>query len=232
MIEAKFVYDEIFKAKEDTLKLLVYKNGVAVECTAASYILYNSGRTEIASGSITPTGTPANELTVAVADTAFTEVEENCSIEWTFTADAEVMNFNSFFDVVKWKILLNVIDTDLEKYYPDIQDHLWSGQANYSTQIQLAWEYVKQDIKAKGRRPSLIVVDSDIKKLIELKSFVFIFDAFFRQAVDDVWLMRAQKAEENYRNQFDKTTLKYDESQDGIIDNPKGQNLGQVSFRR
>jgi hypothetical protein len=229
-LETIFPYDEIFEAKADTLKLEVYKDGVAVECSAASYTLYNSGRTVIASGSITPTGTPANILSVPVAADAFKTIEENNSIEWTFTADSEVRSFNNFFDVVKWKIYANVIDSDLEQYYPDIQDHLWTNQANYSPQIQLAWKDVKRDIKAKGRRPSLIVVDADIKKLIELKSFIHIFNAWFRSATDDVWLLRAQEAEKAYQDQFRKTTLRYDESQDGVIDNK--QNLGMGTLRR
>lgn len=228
MIEALFIHDEIYKAKADTLQLIVYKDGDAADCTVASYVLYNSGRTEIASGAITPS--PSNTLAVAVASDAFTEIEENCSIEWTFTADGEVRNFNNFFDVVKWKIHNNVIDANLQKYYPDIQEHLWTAQTNYSPQIHLAWQDVKRDIKAKGRRPSLIVVDSDIAKLIELKSFVHIFNAFFRKATDDVWLTRAKDAENEYANQFNKTILRYDESQDGIVDGK--QQLGQYFLRR
>jgi len=232
MIEAKFIYDEVYKAASDTLRLEVYNDGAAVECSAASSILYNSGRTEKASGSITPTGTPANILEVSIADSAYTEIEENCSIEWTFTADGEVRKFNSFFDVVEWKIHLNVIDSDLEKYHPDILDHLWTGQSTYANQIHLAWRAIKQDIKAKGRRPSLIVVDEDIKKLIELKTFCFIFESFYRKASDDVWLVRADRADQAYKDQFNKTTLRYDESQDGIVDTHPGQNLGMVSLRR
>lgn len=229
-LETIFPYDEIYAGKADSLKLEVYQDGAAVECTVASYALYNSGRTEIASGSITPSGTPANTLTIPVASDAYENVEENNSVEWTFTVDLEVRNFNNFFDVVKWKIHANVIDSDLEKYYPDIQDHLWTGQANYSTQIQLAWQDVKRDIKAKGRRPSLIVVDADIKKLIELKSFVHIFNAWFRSATDDVWLLRAQNAEVTYQEQFNKIELRYDESQDGIVDIK--QRMGMYSLRR
>lgn len=229
-LETKFPYDEIYEAKVDTLRLEVYQDGAAVECTVASYILYNSGRTEIASGSITPTGTPTNTLSVAIASDAFETIEENNSIEWTFTANSEVRNFNNFFDVVKWKINANVIDADLEKYYPELSNHIWSTQTNYSPQIDLAWQDVKRDIKAKGRRPSLIVVDSDIRKLIELKSFTHIFNAWFRKATDDVWLLRAQDAEKAYQEQFDKTELRYDESQDGIVDN--AQNIGSYTLRR
>ena len=231
MIEAKFTFDEIYVAKEDALQLKAYKDGVAVECTVASYVLYDSGRTEIASGEITPVGeSPNNVLNVTVQDSAFSEVEENCSIEWTFTADGKVRSFNNFFDVVKWKIYCNVIDSDLERYFPDLSEHK-IGQC-CDDQIELAWEYVKGDIKAKGRRPSLIVVDNDIKKLIELKALYFIYDFFYRQATDDVWLLRADRAEQNYQDQFGKTTLKYDETQDGVVDNATGQNLGMVSMVR
>jgi hypothetical protein len=229
-LETVFTFDEIYKAKTEALELVVYNNGEAVECTAAAYVLYNSGRTQKASGAITPTGTPANTLPVIIANTAFTSVEENCSIEWTFTADSKVRVFNSYFDVVAWKISCNVIDANLEKYYPDLSDHLWSGQSTYSTQIQLAFQDVKRDIKAKGRRANLIVVDADIAKLVELKSFVHIFNAFFRKPTDDVWLLRAQEAEAAYQSQFAKTILRYDETQDGIVD--AEQKLGAVFLRR
>lgn len=224
MITSKINQNELAINVDDSFVLTLYEEGSVVTIDSASFVLYDSSGNEKDSGSITPSD---NTLTVSVSADTFSVVQENCRIEWTFTISSVERKINTFFDVVKWKIYNNVIDSDLKKYFPDLTDSLWTGETNFSDQINKAFEYVKIDIKNKGRRPYLIVNNDAVKQLIELRALSLVFLGFSRE-IDDNWIVKSKDFMSVYSDRFDSTVFKYDDDQSGTIDSETSFNSIRV----
>ena len=226
-LTTQFSANEIFEDTEESLSLDIFEDGgAATAVSSASYILYSSGNAEKASGDLMPV---ANKLTVSIASTVFTEIEEDCRVQWKFMVSGVAYKFNNLFDVVKNKIINCVTDVDLKKYHPDLADDLWATQTNYEKQIQQAFIDVKTDIKNKGNRCSLLIDFEQIKPLIILKTFVMIFYGFTRNT-DDIWWARFEKEMLRYKAEFNNTRFKYDRDEDNTIDIEKS--FGNVDLKR
>ena len=225
-LTTQFAINEIFEDTEETLSLKIYKDGEAATVSSASYILYDTRNVEKDSGDLTPV---ANLLTITILNTIFTEVEEDCRVEWKFIVSGNNYKFNNLFDVVKNKIVNPVTDEDLKRKYPQLNDYIWAEQSNCSIQIHQAFIEIKTDIKNKGDRGRLLVDMEQIKPLIVIKSFVLIFYAFSREK-DDIWWSRFEKELAEYRTEFNKTKFKYDRNEDNIIDIIK--TFGNVDLKR
>lgn len=219
-IQTQFQTPEIFKAATESLSLKVYEDGAAATLSDASYVLYDQGTTEKATGSITPS---SNTLTVSVASTVFPVVLENCRIKWTFTVSSVEYTFQNHFDVVASKIVNPVIQADLEKNHPNLSDDLWSGETNFQTQIDKAFDYVRGRIKNKGLRAHLIIDAEQIKTAIEWKAMELIFFDFVREP-NDQWDMRYQEAKAAFEEEFSSINFVYDTGDDGVADTQKRMN--------
>lgn len=217
-ISVKASSPEVLKAHTESFSLTVYEAGVPATVTAASYTLMDSGGNVKNSGSLTPV---AGVLTITILSTYFTEVEENCFIEWVFTVSGVVNTVRSVFDVVSTRIFNTVIDADLKEFYPDIADHLWATKTNYADSIKLAFAETKGDLTNKGLTPYGIIDASQIKRLVVQKAFYLIFSDFAREP-GDIWMIRAAESDKLYHGLLDNTTIRYDASGDGIIDTDKG----------
>jgi hypothetical protein len=217
-IDAQFGLDEVYPATAEDLTLTVYVGGVAATISAAAYTIYDSGGNTKGTGSAT---IASNVLTVTVDATWFTVIEENARIEWAYTISGTAYKSNNLFDIVKTKLTNPVIDADLQKYHPKIQDDRWSEQTTFQPQIDKAFRKVKRDIKNRGNRPALIVDAEQIKELIILKSLEIVFCDFKTQPTD-IWSEYCMKYAEEYNTEFSNTRFKYDETGDGVVDTERG----------
>lgn len=216
-IQTKITDNQVYAEKAESLILTVTVNGVASTVSDATAILYNSGTTEVATPTPAISGAGNNILTVTILDTYYTDIEENCRVQWTFTVDGEEQIYNNLFDVVNYKIVNPVITADLVTMHPDLTADLWSSQTTFQPQIDEAYEEVKTDIKNKGNRPALIVDMSQLERPIKYKALSIIFWGQFREP-GDRWARLAEKQDENYETEFSKTAFKYDLTGDGDID--------------
>lgn len=209
---------EVFKATAENITLTVYKDGGAATLSNASYILYDNGTTEKSSGSITPS---TNTLTVSIASTYFTVVRENCRIKWTFTVSAVAYTFNTLFDVVSSKVCNTVVDADLLKEYPELDDELPGDRspANYSPQIHAAFTKFKNDVRAKNHKPNQMIdiTPEPFKDIIVQKSLALIFRNRFREEGDRWWLLYKEH-EAEYQKLFDNAKFNYDTNDDSVVD--------------
>jgi hypothetical protein len=229
-ITTQFPTNEIFKETAEVLTLDVFVDGVAATIAASpvpTYTVYDSGKNEKASGNLTIS---TNSLSATIADTVFDTLQENCFIEFNFTIGSQAYYIVEYFHVVKRKMYCMVTDLDIKKYYPDLlPDKLWNSQSTINDQIQLAFRDVQLDIFNRGNRIRLIPNNMAIKKLIELKTLLILFEAFYRED-DDVWMNRMERIEEKYRTQFDGTRFEYDADENLIVDQVK--NMGVIDLNR
>lgn len=228
-IETQLTDNQVLKAKSQDLVLTVYKDGAATAVSGASCILYDSGTTEKATPTPVVSGDNNEIITVTVEATVYTEIEDDCRIEWTFTADSKTIVTNSLFDVVNYKVYNPVITADLLAMHPEIDDDQWTDQSNFQNQIDEAYEDFLVDVRNKGTRGAWIVDMSQIKRPIKYKSLSIIFKSFIKQS-DDVWEKLFILYSDMYDSELAKTRFKYDATGDGAVDTVL--TLGTVHFGR
>lgn len=220
-ITTEFLSDEIYvNRSDDTLKIKVYSDGVAVEpTTAPSYSIYDSG------GNLKATDTADLDigddsvlnLCIAESGNLFPAAEANCHIQWNLTIGSNPYIFINIFDVVNYKIVNTVTDDDLKIYFPQIGSELYKGQTNYDPQIQEAFRLVKRDIKNKGERPVLMMDAEQVKYLIILKALEIIFLAFPRDT-DSIWQVRYLDIQKKYQEELKNTPILWDIDEDAVPD--------------
>ena len=210
---------EVLKGTSEAFSVTVYDAGVAATISSASYALYNSGGTEKSSGSVTPA---SGVLAITILATHFPNVEESCRVKWTFVVGGITYVDHSLFDVVATKIWNSVLTSDLQKYHPNLTDDLWNGETNFDTQLQLAFNETKGDLKNKGLTPAGIVDGSQVKRMVIFKAFQLIFEDFSRD-VGDIWEIRAEKAGDRYDLLIENTPIVFDQSGDEIVDSKETQ---------
>lgn len=228
-IQTKLTDNQVYVAKEETLILTVTVDGDASTVSGASSILYNSYGNEKATLTPQISGAGSNILTVTIPETIYTEIEQDCRIEWTFTVNTNENIVNNLFDVVNYKVFNPVITDDLKKMHPDLEDDLWSTQSTFQPQIDEAYSHLKTDIKNKGNRPALVVDMEQFEKCIKYKALSIIFWGQFREP-GDRWAHLAEKRETDYETEFEKTTFKYDSTGSGDVDSKT--TLGNIQMSR
>lgn len=221
---------EVFKASAETITLSVYEDGDATTLSNASYVLYDNGITEKASGSITPTN---NTLSVNILATHFETVRENCRIEWTFTASSVEYTFNTLFDIVSSKVCNSVVDADLLKLYPELLDDLPASRtpANFSPQIHEAFKDLKNDIRARNKDPHKMVdiTPESFRKIIVHKALGIIFLNRAKEP-DDLWWRLSEIHERKYRKLFENAKFPYDTNDDSVVD--ENHNFASIRLNR
>jgi hypothetical protein len=222
-VTTKFLTEEIFPSKAETLTVKVYDDGVAVEPTAATYEVYDGTGNLISSGTASTAAeegeTIKNVISASVGATDFTEDEVDCHVEWQLTINSESFVFINLFDVVNYKIHNNVSDEDLLTYFPNLANELTSTQSGFDTQIQRAFTEVKLALKEKGIIPRRMLDSEQVKHLIILKAFEIIFFAFPRTP-ESVWQVRYDEVKKKFEEALKKLILKYDDDESGV---PEGE---------
>jgi hypothetical protein len=61
-------------------------------------------------------------------------------------------------------ILNFIIDSDLERFYPDLESYRAGAQVDFSEQIDLAFEILLNDFQARGKSPRLLGVPLDLNR--------------------------------------------------------------------
>lgn len=174
----------------------------------------------------------AGTMTYSLSSTYTAALWENAIIEIEYVISTVTYKAVFFFDVVLNKLKCDVTDADLLNYEPDFAAEEWPSQDDYDPQIQEAFLDVKQDIKNKGKRPSLLIDGRQLRKTIIFKTLEIIFMAFAKSTEDVNW-EKYLKYKTAYETQFAALVIKYDEDEDALIDeDEKAQLVSQVNFLR
>jgi len=171
-------------------------------------------------------------MTYSLAATYTATLWENAVIEVSYVVSSVTYKAVFLFDVVLCQLKPTVVDSDLQNYFPQLADEIWEHEANYDKQIQEAFRLVKRDVKDKGRRPAMLIDGMQVRELIILKTFELVFFEFAKNQ-EDIWWKRYEEMKGQYRERFDKLSIKYDEDEDQVIDeDEKAGALGQITLQR
>lgn len=224
--------DQAVKGQAFPIEVKVYSAGAQVKPTSATITIKDPDGEEIVSAAVMTINGTTGTLTYSLAQASTDELWENATMEITYVLSSVTYKAVFFFDVVLTALKPNVIDADLQKYFPQIVSDIWSGTSNYDGQIQEAFRIVKRLIKDRGRRPAMLIDGSQVRELVIIKTFEIIFFNFSK-APDDIWWRRYEQYKELYQQRFDALVIKYDEDESGTIDDSEaGGSLGQITLSR
>lgn len=214
--ESEYLYN-----KANTFTFNIYSAGVAVKPTSALISVWTPGSvTQVDEATCAIAATTPYNVTYAAASSVFDNYTEDWRVRLTYVYGGETHYVNYFFDVVKNKIYCDVIQSDLEKLHPELNNDLHSGLTNYQPFIDRAFEEVRVDIKAFGDRPSLMLDGSQVHNLIIYKALELIyFD--FTNSVDDISHEKWKESKSKYEKMLGSVRLKYDKNQDQSADGPE-----------
>lgn len=213
-IQVQFKTPEIQKATAETFEAYVYVDGASATPTSPAYWIYDSGLSELATG--TPT-VASNKMSFSILSTLFEEVEENCQVLWQFTAGAKINQYRFFFDVVNAKIANTIIVQDLLDMYDDLNSHRPAAVSTWAVMIDRAYEEIRQEIKNRGRRPYAMIDGMQIQPLIFEHALQLIFQRLMREP-GDRWEGLRLLHEANYQRLLASLNIQYDEDSDLIPD--------------
>lgn len=226
--------DEVVKGYSYPIEIKVYKDGAQqVPSSATITVKDDDGKKLVENATMNVDG-QSGTMTYTLASTLTTKLLEDGVIEVEYTISSVKYKMVRFYQVVLNKLRCSVVDDDLQGYFPSIHEELWEGDSNYDTQIEEAFRLVKRDIRNKGRRPHMLIDGDQVRELVIMKTFELIFFDFSKARSDeDKWWVRYEEMKERYGSEFSKLNIKYDEDQDGLVDQvERGKALGQIRFQR
>jgi len=223
--------DQAVKDQAFPIEVKAYEAGAQLVPTSAKITIKDPDGTEIVDEASMTVGDDGT-MTYSLAATSTADLWENATMEIAYVVSTVTYKAVFFFDVVLTALKPNVIDADLQKYFPQIVSDIWSGTSNYDGQIQEAFRILKRLIKDKGRRPAMLIDGSQVRELVIIKTFEIIFFNFSK-APDDIWWRRYEQYKELFQQRFNALVIKYDEDESGTIDDGEaGESLGQITLSR
>ena len=231
MKTAVLTEDQAIQDLDFPIEAKIYEGGAQVSPSSALITIKDPDGTVQVDGVAMSVGT-GGTLTYTLLKAKTADLWENAIIEIEYIASSITHRISFLFDVVIQKLVNAVTDADLKNYFPDLAAHLWTEESNYSDLIDEAFRIVRRDIKNKGRRPAMILDGSQVRELVILKVFGNIFFAFSKKP-DDIWWARYEKTIDQYRALLDGLLIKYDEDEDGLVDNGEDRTrVGQITLVR
>jgi len=232
MHTVKLAEDQAVKGLDYAIEIKVYGEGTQlIPSSAAITVKDPNGKAQVENQSMAIED-GVGTLTYTLSSTHTAGLWENAIIEVSYVVSSVTYKVVFFFDVVLCQLVPAVIDDDLKNYFPDLAAEIWTGESNYDEQIQEAFKIVKRDIKAKGRRPAMLIDGSQVRELVILKTFETIFFCFAKDE-SSIWWFRFQETKKAYADRFAKLVIKYDEDESGTVEeDEEAEPVGQVTMRR
>ncbi len=213
---------EVLFGRADSLRMYIKRNGALIAPDANSvYVTITdpSGSVVVARTQTGVTSSAAGLLSFSRTwDTPTFERWEDYKADWEWMETDVISTDVQFFDVVKTKLPCLLDASDLQEFYPDIEEHLKSLETttDITKFIRQGWRHLLDRIRSGGSRPSLIL---DRVRLIGPGTHIALMFACnaLSKATGDLWDTRSTKHDAWYKEGMAGLgELKYDRDEDGL----------------
>lgn len=223
--------DQAVKGYAYPVEVKVYEAGAQLVPASATITIKEPDGTAVISAAAMAVGA-GGTLTYTLEAAKTLRLWEAAIMEIAYVVGAVSYKAVFFFDVVLNALKCNVVDDDLKKYFPLLQNEIWAGTSNYSGQIDEAFRVLKRLIKDRGRRPAMLIDGAQVRELIIIKTFELIFFSFAKDP-EDVWWKRYEQYRTLFNERFGSLVIKYDEDESGTVEtDEKEDSLGQTTLER
>jgi hypothetical protein len=221
LVDSEAVYEQTY-----TPTFEVHVDGVKKAPSAAYLSLYDGGEEKFTDQACTIDETTF-KITYEIASSYLTTTSETFQLKLKFTIGSKTYYALFPIEVVKNKIYHGITDDDLKDDDPDLADCLYSGQANFSKQIEAAFQFIKDALWDRRLRGYKVRDPNQINRLVKEKALELIYYSFFKQP-DDRWFARYEIKRENFDVLLKTVILRYDADQDGTSDTVKFQHQTRI----
>ena len=223
------------RAKAQTSELKLYRDGLQIVPTAATYTLTKPTGTDLLTGQ---TATIAESGTVSYAHSAeqlkeSEELGEGYVQEWTITIDGEEYLFRRMAALVRRRLYPVVSDIDLTATYSDLANIRPSTLTSYQQYIDDAWYQILRRIRNRGMGYEYLMMSAE--SFFEAHRHLSLYLIFrdFHSSLGQSngrYLDLANEHYRLYRDEFDTINFIYDEDHDGEADDPNKRTRGQPTI--
>lgn len=199
---------------------------------AGTFSLYSGSTLLVDEAAVS--GTPSS-YTVAAASIPVTEsLSSRLQERWTFTINGLTETFVKACSLVRFVPRAVITDTDLINSHTNLRQLVDTDEDDFGRQRDEAWVWIVKQLEYRGRRPELVLDDSDLRDAHIARSLFVLFRDYANSTVGD---QRYAKLAEDYEARAEKALdtvpMDYDSDEDGIDDDgPAVASTPTISINR
>lgn len=223
------------RGKAQTSELRLYRDGLQLVPTAATYTLTKPTGADLLTGE---TASIAVSGTVSYTHSAeqlkdSEDLGEGYVQEWTITIDGEQYLFRRMAALVRRRLYPVVSDIDLTATYSDLENIRPSTLTSYQQYIDDAWYQILRRIRNRGMGYEYLMMSAE--SFFEAHRHLSLYLIFrdFHSSLGQSngrYLDLANEHYKLYRDEFDSINFIYDEDHDGEADDPNKRTRGQPTI--
>lgn len=212
------------RGQDETVTLTVYRGASPVRPTGGTYTLTDESGETVTSGAVSVDSAGVASFAVSGASTLTLAYSDRWLEEWALTIDGKSERIQCDAMNVRRK-LYNVVTQDtLKRLHPQIVAELLAPEsADFSPQLDEAFEQFERDLIEKGNRPNLILSPWSARACVIALTLAYLFRDAITNANGESDRFRdlASHYQKQYDARFPKLTYRIDESEDGIVSDRK-----------
>jgi hypothetical protein len=226
--------DTIVRADGGVLTCPIYRAGALVAPTASgsTCTVYNPSNLEVASGSVTVTGSIAT-YTLASGDVSDQQFGDGWVIGWDLVIAGKTHRFRNAASLVYRQLYPVVTDADLFAVESSLNPTQPSGQqpitrsADFQGKLDEAWKQIHERIQMRGRRPWLSMEPSAFRAVHRNLALGLIFEDLSSRN-NGAWAEKAARYMKAYERAW--TDLQWTETSTDGFPNHRRQSAGGGGF--
>ena len=220
----------IERGKTTSLTLTLFTDAGVAEAgqSSATLSVFAGGKTildAVAADSVEP---PVYSMAGSVTTDAPLSTE--WLLEWKVVEPGPVtVTYHEAAYLVRRELLSTITDTDLLKYHSDLlTDHLGPDDTTFVDKRREAWVHVQKHLINNGRRPDLIIDAWELRELEIFKTLEMVFRDSSQEIGDARYTDLAAEYSQMYRDAWAQVNFRYDDDEDGKVDEDDTQSAASV----
>jgi hypothetical protein len=217
--------DVLERGKAFAAELPIYRDGSLVEPASGTFRLVDESDNEvIASSAVTITDSIATYSISASQLPSTLAYSDSYTQYWDLLLpDGETYSFKRPCALARSALYPVVSDIDLEGEYSSIENLLGAGKTSFQDKIDEAWVRLVQRVRDMGSLEYLIMTPQSLRSAHMNLTLYLIFKdaASVGMGQDSTYMDHAREHREMYERDFKTLQFKYDEDQDGGVDDKR-----------
>ena len=208
------------RGQDEVVSLTVYRGASPARPTSGTYTLTNENGETVTSGAVSVDSVGVASFTVSGAFTLTRDYSDRWLEEWALTIDAKVERIQCDAMCVRRKLYNVVTQETLKRFHPQIVTELLGPEsADFSPQLDEAFEQFERDLIEKGNRPNLILSPWSARSCVAALALAYLFRDATTNANGETDRFRdlASHYQKQYETSFPKLVYRIDENEGGIV---------------
>jgi len=213
----------IQRTKTQLVSLDVYRDGAKIDFTSGLYSLQDqTGKFILEDQNVNKVDSSAQYTIAASQVPSTTTLSEGWMETWKITIGSTQYTFKRLAYICLSPIYPVISDIDLTTLYPDLSNLLPTGESSWQKWIDESWFQVLNRIRIAGRLPYLIMDPHALREPHINLCLSLIWRALHSALgqSEGRYLDLAREHERAFERTFSSMNFRYDEDEDGVMDDP------------